>query len=58
MTGNELAAVAVALGIAALDAGDRPVAEASAWSMAMRRPDLEFDELRALRKASACSPRF
>jgi len=55
-TDDELAAIAVALTDVA-HADEEPGSPApSAWQLSDRRPDLEFDELLALR--NACSTRF
>jgi hypothetical protein len=53
---DELAAIVIALAVARAKPGnvasiDRP----PAWTLSMRRPDLEFDDLLALR---TCSTRF
>jgi hypothetical protein len=58
---SELIAIAVALGRlkAAARTADPP--RASAWSSAMRLPDLEIEDLRALVRsgnAAKCSTRF
>jgi len=56
-SGDELAAIAVALEVAAQDGDPAPAETAVApWSLAMRHPELEFDELLSLRRA--CSTRF
>ncbi|MGA8535391.1 MAG: hypothetical protein WB615_14885 [Candidatus Tumulicola sp.] len=54
----ELAAVIAALAAVARDsnAANEPARPASAWMLAALRPELEFDELLALR--NACSTRF
>jgi hypothetical protein len=54
---DELAAIAIALATVSRKADDSAAAETrvAPWSLAMRRPDLEFDELLALRHA--CSIR-
>jgi hypothetical protein len=51
MTGEELAALTVALQVArppSGDGADATIAAASRWKIAARRPDLELEELRAL----------
>jgi thiamine biosynthesis protein ThiC len=50
MTGEELAAIAAALAARAADAVDERGAEATPrWRLAARRPELSWDDLRALR---------
>jgi len=55
---DELAAIALALGAVSRAPDDSAPAETrvAPWSLAMRHPELEFDELLALRHA--CSLRF
>ena len=61
-TGEEAAAIAaaVALWSSAYAAQTPPAPPARAWALAMRLPDLEIDDLRALARArdAACSARF
>jgi hypothetical protein len=58
MTGEEVAALAIALRIArGRDRAPEPVAR-SAWKLSARRPEIEFDDLRSLTGSDTCSPRF
>lgn len=59
---DELAAIIAALSAAIPATGPVPnVPARSAWTLAARLPQLEIDDLRALRRAAdvaVCSPRF
>jgi hypothetical protein len=55
-TDDELAAIALVLASVATTSEVPEGPGPSAWQLAARRPDLEYDELLALR--NACSTRF
>ncbi|MBV8490719.1 MAG: hypothetical protein JO199_09335 [Candidatus Eremiobacteraeota bacterium] len=58
MTGEELAALAIALSVVGAPQAEPETARAAAWALAARRPELDLDELRSLVSSNACSTRF